>query len=56
MKPRLDKLGGKGFARRKEEVEKALFDISADLLDLQAEREQALTASRSTRQPTRSTT
>ncbi|MHC5071315.1 MAG: transcription-repair coupling factor, partial [Planctomycetota bacterium] len=40
-RPKLDKLGGKGFARRKEEVEKALFDMSADLLDLQAERERA---------------
>jgi len=39
--PKLDKLGGKGFTRRKEEVEKALFDMSADLLDLQAERDQA---------------
>ena len=38
-KPRLDKLGGKGFARRKEEVQKALFDMAADLLDVQAQRE-----------------
>ncbi len=37
--PKLDKLGGRGFSRRKEEVEKALFDMSADLLDLHAERE-----------------
>ena len=27
VRPRLDKLGGKGFARRKEEVERALFDM-----------------------------
>lgn len=38
-KPRLDKLGGKSFAKRKEDVAKSLFDMASDLLDLQAERE-----------------
>ncbi len=37
--PRLDRLGGKGFHRRKEEVQKALFDIAAELLEVQAQRE-----------------
>ncbi len=39
--PKLDKLGGKGFARRKAEVEQSLFDMASDLLDLQAERQQS---------------
>ncbi|MEQ1632198.1 MAG: DEAD/DEAH box helicase, partial [Planctomycetota bacterium] len=34
----LDKLGGKGFQRRKEQVEEALFDMAADLLEVQAAR------------------
>ncbi len=38
--PPLDRLGGKGFQRRKEEVQQALFDLAADLLDVQAAREQ----------------
>ncbi|MEZ5964804.1 MAG: transcription-repair coupling factor [Planctomycetota bacterium] len=37
--PRLDRLGGKGFQRRKEEVQQALFDLAAELLDVQAQRE-----------------
>ncbi len=37
--PKLDKLGGKGFAKRKEEVQASLFDMASDLLDLQARRE-----------------
>ncbi|MBK8100801.1 MAG: transcription-repair coupling factor [Planctomycetes bacterium] len=36
----LDKLGGKGFQRRKEQVQEALFDLAADLLQVQAERAQ----------------
>ncbi len=35
----LDKLGGKGFARRKEQVQEALFDLAADLLEVQAARQ-----------------
>ncbi|MCA8943274.1 MAG: hypothetical protein KDB80_11995, partial [Planctomycetes bacterium] len=38
-RPKLDKLGGRGFSRRKQEVEEALFDLASDLLDLQARRE-----------------
>jgi len=34
----LDKLGGKGFQRRKEQVEEALFDLAAELLDVQSKR------------------
>ena len=34
----LDKLGGKSFQRRKAEVEEALFDLAADLLEVQAQR------------------
>jgi transcription-repair coupling factor (superfamily II helicase) len=34
----LDKLGGKGFQRRKEQVEEALFDLAADLLEVQSQR------------------
>ncbi|MCC6672833.1 MAG: DEAD/DEAH box helicase [Planctomycetes bacterium] len=37
--PRLDRLGSKGFARRKEQVQQELFDLAADLLDVQARRE-----------------
>ncbi len=37
--PPLDRLGGKGFQRRKEEVQRALFDIAAELLEVQAQRE-----------------
>ncbi|MDA0934522.1 MAG: helicase-related protein [Planctomycetota bacterium] len=40
-RPKLDKLGGKGFQRRKEEVQRSLFDLAADLLEVQAKREQA---------------
>jgi transcription-repair coupling factor (superfamily II helicase) len=35
----LDKLGGKGFQRRKEQVQEALFDLAADLLEVQASRQ-----------------
>jgi transcription-repair coupling factor (superfamily II helicase) len=38
-RPKLDKLGGKGFQRRKEEVQRSLFDLAADLLEVQAQRE-----------------
>ena len=38
--PKLDKLGGKGFARRRDRVESALRDVAADLLELQAVRDQ----------------
>ncbi len=34
----LDKLGGKGFQRRKEQVEEALFDLAAELLEVQSKR------------------
>jgi transcription-repair coupling factor (superfamily II helicase) len=34
----LDKLGGKGFQRRKEQVQEALFDLAAELLEVQAAR------------------
>ncbi len=37
--PKLDKLGGATFKRRKEKVEKALQDLAADLLEVQAKRE-----------------
>jgi len=37
--PRLDRLGGRGFQRRKEEVQRALFDLAAELLDVQAQRQ-----------------
>ncbi len=36
--PRLDRLGGKGFSRRKESVRKALMDMAAELLEIQAAR------------------
>ena len=38
-RPALDKLGGKGFQRRKDEVQAALFDLCADLLEVEAARE-----------------
>jgi len=34
----LDKLGGKSFQRRKEQVQEALFDLAADLLEVQSKR------------------
>ncbi|MGE3878084.1 MAG: DEAD/DEAH box helicase [Planctomycetota bacterium] len=39
--PKLDKLGGKGFARRKAEIQQSLFDLAADLLEVEAERERS---------------
>ena len=35
----LDKLGGKGFQRRKEQVQDSLFDLAAELLEVQSQRE-----------------
>ncbi|MCR9248344.1 MAG: transcription-repair coupling factor [bacterium] len=35
----LDKLGGKAFQRRKEQVSEALFDLAAELLEVQSQRE-----------------
>jgi len=35
----LDKLGGKGFQRRKEQVQDSLFDLAAELLEVQSKRE-----------------
>jgi transcription-repair coupling factor (superfamily II helicase) len=37
--PQLDKLGGQSFRRRKEKVERALMDLAAELLSVQAKRE-----------------
>ena len=37
--PALDKIGGQSFRRRKEKVERALFDLAAELLEVQAQRE-----------------
>jgi transcription-repair coupling factor (superfamily II helicase) len=37
--PSLDKLGGQSFRKRKEKVEKALVDLAAELLAIQAQRE-----------------
>ncbi|MFO1052988.1 MAG: transcription-repair coupling factor [Planctomycetota bacterium] len=37
--PKLDKLGGKGFQRRKAEVQQSLYDLAADLLEVEAARE-----------------
>ena len=37
--PDLDKVGGTAFRRRKEKVEKALYDLAAELLEVQAKRE-----------------
>ena len=34
----LDKLGGKGFQRRKEQIQEALFDLAAELLEVQSRR------------------
>ncbi len=34
----LDKLGGKGFQKRKEQVSEALFDLAAELLEVQSKR------------------
>ncbi len=34
----LDKLGGRGFQRRKEQVQEALFDLAAELLEVQSQR------------------
>ncbi len=34
----LDKLGGKGFQKRKEQVQEALFDLAAELLEVQSRR------------------
>ena len=36
--PALDKIGGQTFRRRKEKVERALFDLAAELLEVQARR------------------
>jgi transcription-repair coupling factor (superfamily II helicase) len=38
-RPKLDRLGGRGFAKRCEDVQAALFDLASDLLELQARRE-----------------
>ncbi|MCK5945504.1 MAG: hypothetical protein KAI24_26175, partial [Planctomycetes bacterium] len=35
----LDKLGGKGFQRRKEQVSESLFDLAAELLEVQSKRQ-----------------
>ena len=37
--PSLDKIGGQSFRRRREKVERALVDLAAELLAVQAERE-----------------
>jgi len=37
--PKLDKLGGQSFRKRKEKVERALQDLAAELLEVQATRE-----------------
>ncbi|MBL8754225.1 MAG: DEAD/DEAH box helicase, partial [Planctomycetes bacterium] len=34
----LDKLGGRGFQKRKEQVQEALFDLAAELLEVQSRR------------------
>ena len=36
--PELDRIGGQAFRRRKEKVEKALVDLAAELLEVQAKR------------------
>ncbi|MBK7642195.1 MAG: transcription-repair coupling factor [Planctomycetes bacterium] len=36
--PPLDKIGGQAFRRRKEKVERALFDLASELLEVQARR------------------
>ncbi|MEZ6016154.1 MAG: transcription-repair coupling factor [Planctomycetota bacterium] len=35
----LDKIGGKTFRKRKEKVERGLFDLAADMIEVQAKRE-----------------
>ncbi|MFN3241825.1 MAG: transcription-repair coupling factor [Planctomycetota bacterium] len=35
----LDKLGGKGFQKRKEQISESLFDLAAELLEVQSKRE-----------------
>lgn len=37
--PALDKIGGQSFRKRREKVERALFDLASDLLEVQAKRE-----------------
>jgi transcription-repair coupling factor (superfamily II helicase) len=37
--PALDRIGGATFRRRREKVERALFDLAAELLEVQAQRE-----------------
>ena len=37
--PPLDKIGGSSFRKRKEKVERALYDLAASLLEVQAQRE-----------------
>src|SRR5262249_22680179 len=37
--PQVDRLGGQSFRRRKEKVERALIDLAAELLEIQARRE-----------------
>jgi len=37
--PPLDKIGGQSFRRRREKVERALFDLASELLEVQAKRE-----------------
>jgi transcription-repair coupling factor (superfamily II helicase) len=37
--PELDRVGSQAFRRRKEKVERALYDLAADLLEVQARRE-----------------
>jgi transcription-repair coupling factor (superfamily II helicase) len=37
--PALDKIGGQSFRKRREKVERALFDLAGDLLEVQAKRE-----------------
>ena len=39
--PKLDKLGGKSFSRRKAQVAKALRDMASELLDVQIERQRS---------------
>ena len=37
--PELDKIGGQAFRKRKEKVERAIIDLAAELLEVQAKRE-----------------
>ena len=37
--PVLDKIGSQSFRKRREKVERALFDLASDLLEVQAKRE-----------------